>query len=383
MSRLTRFVAQNFRNLEHVELDVPDGGLVVVGDNGHGKTNLLEAIAYLHALRSVRGARDVDLTRFGAPGFHLAAACAGFMNQEIRVGFERASRRKRVMLDGSPTARLTDGLGALPSVTVAPRDVELIAGAPSERRRYLDVLLALSSPRYLSALQDYRAALVRRNATIRAVASGRGGAEAEARLAAWEGPLVTAGATLCHLRHHWVLESGPRYAELCEALGERVSASLRYRASIDGLFSRGSSEDDVRSALQAAFGAHRASDLRRGATMIGPHRDDLELRLGGRLLRTFGSAGQQRSGSLALRVLEAESLERHIGRQPLLLLDDPFAELDRDRSRRVLDLLEARLSAQVILAVPRPDDVPGAFTGLARFRMSDGVVSPWPEEAHA
>lgn len=117
--------------------------------------------------------------------------------------------------------------------------------------------------------------------------------------------------------------------------------------------------------------------------MIGPHRDDLELRLGGRLLRTFGSAGQQRSGSLALRVLEAESLERHIGRQPLLLLDDPFAELDRDRSRRVLDLLEARLSAQVILAVPRPDDVPGAFTGLARFRMSDGVVSPWPEEAHA
>lgn len=383
MSQLQRFVAQDFRNLAHVELHVPLGGLVLVGDNGHGKTNLLEGIAYLHALRSIRGARDIDLVRFGAAGFHLAATGAGFVHDEVRVGFDRASRRKRVTLDGAVAPRLTDGLGVLPSVTVAPRDVELIAGAPAERRRYLDVLLALSSARYLSALQEYRAALVRRNATIRAAAMGRPAPDTDARVAVWEGALAAAGATLCFLRYQWVRESSTRYTELCEALGERSAGSLRYRASVEGLIPQGANEDDVRVAMANAFAAHRSSDLKRGATMIGPHRDDLELRLGGRLLRTFGSAGQQRSGALALRVMEAESLERHTGRSPMLLLDDPFAELDRDRARRVLDLLEARLGTQVILAVPRSDDVPGAFTGLDRYRMCDGVVSPWPAGVHA
>ncbi|MEP7347309.1 MAG: hypothetical protein ABI877_18710, partial [Gemmatimonadaceae bacterium] len=142
-------------------------------------------------------------------------------------------------------------------------------------------------------------------------------------------------------------------------------------------------EAATRTLLKEALDRHRASDMRRGATHIGPHRDDLELRLGGRLLRTFGSAGQHRSASLALRLLEGESLKTRLGQEPLLLLDDPFAELDRERSRRVLDLLLARGRAQVILAVPKQTDIPSAFADLAKVRMCDGSLFPMTDATDA
>src|SRR5262249_12958798 len=145
------------------------------------------------------------------------------------VGFDRVGRRKRITIDGAPPLRLIDGLGSLPSVTIAPRDVELVAGSPSERRRYLDVLLALSSPRYLSALQTYRAALVRRNATLRVWPRP---ADLETRLRAWDVPLASAGAELYCARQAWLLEFGPRFADLCATIGEREPAELRYSTAL-------------------------------------------------------------------------------------------------------------------------------------------------------
>ena len=371
VSRLERFTASDFRNLGHLTIDVPPGGLVVVGDNGQGKTNFLEGIGYLHAWRSVRGARDTDLVRFGAAAFHLTAVCAGSVFHEVRAGFERSTKKKRVTMDGVTIARLSDALGAFPSVTVSPRDIEVINGPPSERRRLVDVLLALASPRYLGALQDYRAALVRRNATIRTASRA---ADAAARVAAWEGTLASAGAVLCTMRAAWVRDAKARYAELCELLGERETGALRYRASVEG--SGQGDEAATRTLLHDALDRHRANDMRRGSTHVGPHRDDLELRLGGRLLRTFGSAGQHRSAALALRLMEGESLRARLHQEPLLLLDDPFAELDRERSRRVLDLLLAREGAQVILAVPKSTDIPDPFAHLAKLRMCGGILTP-------
>lgn len=373
MSRLQHFTASDFRNLGPLDIEVPSGGLVVVGDNGHGKTNFLEGIAYLHAWRSVRGARDIDLVRFGAAAFRLRAVCTGSVVHEVRVGFDRSTRKKRVTMDGVPVARLSDALGAFPSVTVSPRDVELVNGPPSERRRLVDVLLALSSPRYLTALQDYRAALVRRNAAIRAAARAT---NAVAHVASWESTLASTGAVLCTMRAAWAREARPRYAELCQLLGERDTGALKYRSSVDGVGVANVDEAATRTLLQEALDRHRANDMKRGATHVGPHRDDLELRLGGRMLRTFGSAGQHRSAALALRLLEGELLQSRLHREPLLLLDDPFAELDRERSRRVLDLLLARGRAQVILAVPKETDVPEAFADLAKMRVSDGTLTP-------
>lgn len=370
---LRTLALRDFRNLARVDLRFPPEGAVVIGDNGQGKSNLLEAIYYLHLLRSVRGARDVDVARFGAPGFHVAARADGGTHHEISAGFERDGRRKRVRLDGAEPQRLSDALGALPCVLFSPADVELVAGAPSARRRYLDILLALSSRPYLSALQRYRHALAQRNAALRdALRLSSGGAKAEQRIAVWEAPLAEQGAVLWLERVRWAELAAPRFAAVCAAIGERSPVALRYATSLEP-----PSRDvmDVQAALAVALERKRALDVRRCLTHSGPHRDDLALQLAGRDLRAFGSAGQQRTGAIALRLLEGETLRERLGAAPMLLLDDPFAELDVHRSARILELLAEREMGQTVLTVPRESDIPPALTALVRWRIDAGVVS--------
>src|SRR6478672_5392100 len=224
---LTTLALRDFRNLARLDLQFPDAGAVVIGENGQGKTNLLEAIYYLHLLRSVRGARDVDIVRFGAAGFHIAARTGGGKYHELSAGFERQGRRKRVKVDGAEPARLSDALGALPCVLFSPADVDLVAGAPSSRRRYLDILLALSSRPYLAALQRYRAALAQRNAALRDALRNTG-ARAEQRVAVWEAPLAEHGAVLWRERVRWTERAAERFAELCAAIGEQAPVEMRY-----------------------------------------------------------------------------------------------------------------------------------------------------------
>ena len=367
---LRSLALRDFRNLARLDLVFPAAGIVVIGDNGEGKSNLLEAIYYLHLLRSVRGARDVDVVRFGAPGFHVAARTDGGVNHELSAGFERQGRRKRVKLDGAEPQRLSDALGALPCVLFSPADVELVAGAPSARRRYLDILLALSSRPYLAALQRYRHALAQRNAALRDALKSTG-AKAEQRVAVWEAPLAQHGAVLWLARVRWAEQSAPRFATVCTAIGEQASVSMRYATSLEP-----ASRDlpDVQAALAEGLEQKRLLDVRRCLTHTGPHRDDLALSLAGRELRAFGSAGQQRTGAIALRLLEGETLRERLGVAPMLLLDDPFAELDVHRSSRILELLAAQSMGQTVLTVPRESDIPPALTQLSRWRIADGVV---------
>ena len=375
--QLTQLELRDFRNFPRASLALPRDGMVVIGDNGHGKTNLLEAIYYLQLLRSSRGARDADLVRFGAGGFHIGAVAAtgDERDREIGVGFDRQGKRKRVRLDGAECPRLSDALGSLPSVMFSPRDVELVAGAPSERRRYLDVVLALTSRRYLSALQAYRGALLRRNAALRDVArSGRG----DGRVAVWEAPLAEHGAVLWRERVAWVASVAPRFAELCAAIGERGPVRMRYASGLEPAdeATDAASAEGVAAALASALESQRANDLRRGLTHAGPHRDDLALTLEGRELRTFGSAGQQRTAAIALRMLEAGTLRERGGSEPLLLLDDPFAELDAVRAGRILGLLSGSGLGQTLLTVPRASDIPLELSALDRWRIVDGMLTP-------
>jgi DNA replication and repair protein RecF len=368
---LRRLALRDFRNIARLDLRPPADGLVVIGENGHGKTNLLEAIYYLALLRSVRGARDADLVRFGEAGFHISAEVALDSRREIAVGFERQGKRKRVRIDGADTPRLSEALGALPSVMFSPRDVDLVAGSPSERRRFLDVALALTSRPYLVALQRYRGALAHRNAALREAArTGRG----DARIAVWEAPLAEHGAALWTARVAWVDESAPRFAGRCAAIGERAPVSMRYATP---LLARSAGTHDgsaVAEALLAALAAGRAHDVRRGITHAGPHRDDLELTIAGRELRVFGSAGQQRTAAIALRMLEAETLRGAVGSAPIFLLDDPFAELDARRAHRILELLARSGLGQIVLTVPRASDIPAELTSLERWRIEDGSL---------
>lgn len=370
---LLSLAIRDFRNLARVDLAVPPPGLVLVGPNGHGKTNLLEAIHYLHVLRSVRGARDVDLVRFGADAFHVAAQANGGAVDDVRIGFARAAKRKKVMLDGVEAERLADAFGALPSVMFSPRDVELVGGPPTERRRFLDIALATTSRRYLTALQRYRSALVRRNATLREVLR-RGAQDGAARVAVWEPALAEAGATLWCARVQWSQWAAPRLGALCAAIGERQRVTLEYHSSLAVDPEGVADEAHVRAQLTGAFERDRAQDLRRSLTHSGPHRDDVTLKLGGRALRSFGSAGQQRTCAIALRLLERETLQDQAGRTPLVLLDDPFAELDVDRARQILRVLGEGTPGQTFLVVPRADDVPDAYTALSRHTIRDGVL---------
>jgi DNA replication and repair protein RecF len=365
-ARIVSLSLRDFRNFERLNLQFPPEGLVVVGDNGQGKTNLLEAAYYLSLLRSVRGARDVDVARFGSAGFFIDAAVATPDAHELSIGFERAGRRKRVRRDGVVVERLSDALGALPAVMFAPTDVEMVSGAPGTRRRYLDIMLALTSRGYLHALQLYRGALERRNAALRETA--RDATRTTAAVEVWEPPLAEHGAVLVRTRRAWVARVAERFAEHCHAVGERGRVELRYETSINP------NAESLELALAEALEAKRAADLRYGLTNTGPHRDDLNLLLDGRALREFGSAGQQRTAAIALRTLEAETVRDARATAPTFLLDDPFAELDVGRAGRVLRLLRDVGLGQTVLAVPRDSDIPRELTSLPRARLDAGCL---------
>lgn len=360
---------RDFRNFERLELEFPGAGFVLVGENGQGKTNLLESIYYLSLLRSVRGTRDVDVVRFGATGFFVESELRLPEAAQLSIGFERGSRRKRVRRDGTVVDRLSDALGTLPVVMFSPGDVELVAGVPGARRRFLDIMLALTSRGYLLALQQYRAALDRRNAALRD--AFRSPARAAA-IEVWEGPLAEHGATLVRGRLAWVRRVAPRFAARCRAVGERGTIELRYAACVNP------NAESVEGELSAAIAVKREADLRNGLTQVGPHRDDLTMLLDGRDLRTFGSAGQQRTAAIALRTLEAETLRDDRQIAPVFLLDDPFAELDVARAGRVLGLLAEVGLGQTVLAVPRSSDIPSELIELPRFRIAEGRIETNP-----
>jgi DNA replication and repair protein RecF len=361
---LRRIEIQDFRNLERVSLDVPAEGAAIIGDNGQGKTNFLEAISYLHSLRSVRGARDADLTRFGAAGFHLAAEAQTPEPHRIDLGFELATKKKKLLQDGIAPKRLSDGLGGLPSVIFSPRDADIVAGAASERRRFLDWMLALTSRSYLRALQQYRASLSQRNAAL------RGGRDAggEDRVAVWEPSLAESGAVIVSERANWVRGAAQYFRDLCARIGEQGVSAMAYRSAF-------ADSSDLATDLAAELARKRISDLRRGVTSVGPHRDELALTVDGESLRVFGSAGQNRTAAIALRILEASTLRDATGAEPMLLFDDPFAELDAGRAERILELVQESGRGQTILTVPRASDIPKELMRLPRYRMSNGTLT--------
>ncbi|HEY0994352.1 MAG TPA: DNA replication and repair protein RecF [Gemmatimonadaceae bacterium] len=373
-ARLRTLALRDFRNFMRLDVALPAEGLVLLGENGQGKTNFLEAIHYLELFRSERAARDADLVRFGAPAFHVAAAVETPRVHEVRVGFEKQGKRKRLTFDGAEPPRLSEALGALPSVLFSPGDVALVSGAPAVRRRYLDIVLALASRPYLAALQKYRGALVRRNAALRDAI--RGGGRGDQRVAVWEEPLAEHGAVLWGERLAWVAQMASRFAELCAAIGERAPVAMRYQsATAPERAGDSMNRESLAGALAAALAEKRALDVRRGVTHAGPHRDDLVLELDGRELRAFGSAGQQRTAAIALRMLESATLRDRRGTIPLLLLDDPFAELDARRAARIVELLADEGLGQAILTVPRASDVPAGLPRLEQWRIAAGVIS--------
>lgn len=355
--RLRHLVARGFRNLTDLECELPATGLVLLGANAQGKTNLLEAIYYPVLFRSFRGAPDQEVARFDGPGFQIEARLEGGPVAEVGVTYAAQGRRKRILVEGEEPERVADAVGGWLAVSFLPDDVALATGAAAVRRAYLDRLLSLADRHYLRCLGRYRAALAQRNSALR---------QGRSDLArAFDSPLAASGAEVVRLREAWAVGAAEQFAAEFECLGEGAEARLRYRGG-DGLAEP--------AAWPGALAAAHSRDQARGMTTLGPHRDDLVLEVGGQPLREFGSNGQQRGAAVALKLIELAALRAARGTEPALLLDDVFAAFDGTRQRRLARRLLATAERQVFLTAPRQDELPGDLA-LPVWRMDAGKVT--------
>jgi DNA replication and repair protein RecF len=373
--RLSRLVLRHFRNLRTQELELPPEGVALIGDNAQGKSNFLEAIYYLETLRSFRGARDTQLVAFGEDVFRVAATtepedATASRSTEVAAAFQKKGKRKKVTVDGIEPERMTEALGRLSAVIFSPADIDLVSGGPSERRRFLDILLSLNEPGYLAALQDYKKVLRRRNASLKA-------GDAVSLVSVWDQGLIAAGAAVMQARRSWVEMRCGAFGDYYMRVSDGTRAKMTYRPSVS--LADAATVEDIRSAFREALADSGDRERRMGVTVVGPHRDDVRLQLenerDGLDLREYGSGGQRRTAALALRLVEAMTIRERRSQRPLILLDDVFAELDDGRSERILDLMETEDTGQVVLTAPKDADVRIRKDALPRWRIVAGEIS--------
>jgi DNA replication and repair protein RecF len=388
---LTRLALTDFRSYPELSIELGAGVTTFSGPNGEGKTNLVEAIGYLATLGSHRVATDGPLVRHGAQRAVLRAAVTGVEGSSLVEIELNPGRANRVRLNRAPMSRPRDILGALRTVLFAPEDLAMVKGDPGERRRFLDELLVATAPRYAGVRADYERVLRQRTALLKSAgAKGhlRGPARAAmtATLDTWDGQLARTGAALLAGRIRLVAALRPHVTAAYEAVsgGPAVqSSAMSYRCSIADEPGPDSPEvgqpdpglpDDaggLEAIMLKALAGVRASELDRGVCLVGPHRDDLALSIGGLPARGYASHGESWSLALALR-LASFALLREGREDPVLLLDDVFAELDAGRRDRLAGLVAD--GEQVLITAAVPADVPAVLTG-PRFNVSAGVIS--------
>lgn len=348
---------QNFRNYQHLDLELPKGLLLFLGDNAQGKSNLLEA-GYLLAIgRSVRATHERDIISWNPSESeyegHTQVAGTVYSAQgtiRLQIDYARQDKwanvtvnsedhqlshnsQKRVRINGI-ARRTSDLVGVFNAVLFEASDIQLVEGTPSIRRRYLDILLSQISRTYLRALQQYHKVLTQRNHLLRAIRDGRSKAN---ELEFWDEELVQHGAYILHSRFEAVEAldklANPIFSRLTNA---QEVFSVTYVATAGDLQAN---ETDLRDHFRKSLLLAHRHETMLGSTQIGPHRDDLHISTASRDLRAYGSRGEQRIAALTLRLAEGEFLTNRRGDEPVLLLDDILSELDFDRSQYVMDAI--------------------------------------------
>ncbi len=391
---LRHLVLHDFRSWASADLAFEPGPVVFVGPNGQGKTNLLEAVGYLATLGSHRVATDAPLVRQGAPAAVVRARFARD-DREMLVECEISpAKANRVRVNRSPLPRPRDLLGLVRTVLFAPEDLSLVRGDPSERRRFLDELLVTRAPRYAGVRQDYDRVLKQRNALLKTARHARG--DALRTLDIWDGHVAKVGGELLAGRLALVDELAPYVSAAYAAIAgtgadASVAADIAYESSVlsaadppdpaapdltpgppDPNLTLQYSVAELTEAIGTALARVRTDELDRGITLVGPHRDELRLRLGGTTAKGYASHGESWSFALALK-LGAYDLLRADGVEPILVLDDVFAELDTRRRAHLSTIAAA--AEQTLITAAVSEDVPASLNGM-RFQVADGGVYP-------
>ncbi|WP_040800349.1 DNA replication/repair protein RecF [Nocardia higoensis] len=385
---------RDFRSWEHAELELSTGRTVFLGANGNGKTNLLEAVGYLATLGSHRVASDAPLIRAGAQQARVGANVVN-SGRELRIDVElRQGAANRAQINRSPVRRTREILGILHTVLFAPEDLSLVRGDPGERRRFLDELCTARLPRLAGVRSDYDRVLRQRSALLKSAGRHRSSADLST-LDVWDGHLAQHAGVLLGQRLRLVHDLHPYLAAAYRSLApESRPASIAYRSGYlpvefqdPARTPTDADETELTAIVLRELAAARRKELERGVCLVGPHRDDLELMLGDAPAKGFASHGESWSFALALRLASFELL-RATAAEPVLLLDDVFAELDR-RRRAALAAVAAG-AEQVLITAAVPEDVPAELEatpirvetrGQASARTSYIVSGPPDDQA--
>ena len=367
----------DFRSYEHVEITLDAGVTTFVGANGQGKTNLVEAVEYASTMSSHRVASEIPLVRAGASRATVRARVRAGREDDRALVIEidiTPGRSNRAKLNRSVLTRARDIVGTLRTVVFSPEDLAIVKGDPSERRRFLDALVVNRWPRMAGVKADYDRILKQRNALLKGIAKQRSSRDddalVESTLAVWNEQLADVGAELLEARLDTLADLGPHMATAYADIAPTNNvASASYRTQV--VLPSEPSREGLREALADAMHQRQDDEMARGVSLVGPHRDDVTLHLGDLPAKGYASHGESWSYALSLR-LGAFQLLRADGIEPVLVLDDVFAELDATRRERLASgIVDAE---QVLITAAVAGDVPDLLSG-ARFDVQDGEVS--------
>lgn len=364
----------DFRSYEQADMQFEPGVSSIVGMNGQGKTNIVEAIAYLATLTSHRVAQDAPLVRAGAEQAVVRArVCEDDRSVNVDLQINPGGANK-VRINRAAATRARDILGIVRAIVFAPEDLSLVRGDPGDRRRFLDEMTIQRHPRIAGVRADYDKVLRQRNALLKS-AAGRSSVSMRETLSAWDEQLIEYGTDIICNRQQFIDDLAPFVQKAYEHIAETAQVEVRYKASSpelrEALAARNSTQDSVRTALTNDVHARMDDEFRRGVTLVGPHRDEVELQLDEFPVKGYASHGESWSMALALRLGAADVL-RADGVDPIIILDDVFAELDTTRRRHLADMVHS--STQVIITAAVEHDVPEELSG-ARFTVVKGQVS--------
>jgi len=358
---ITNLNLTNYRSYSTLDLSLNEGISIFVGKNGEGKTNIAESILYLTFLNSHRASGNTPLVKLGNQSAYIRAKVK-YPEREILVELEiNSEKANRAKVNQNPVRSQKEIFGIVQTIYFSPEDLDLVRGDPSERRRFIDQLLTLRSPRIAGVITDYDRAVKQRNSLLKTRASNDA-------LIPWDKQVAELGGELISLRMKALGELNPIFNNIYKDISETKPAEILYKSSIDNPSLEASENTNK---IMERLVNNRGVELERGLTLTGPHRDDLTLMLGDHLVKGYASHGESWSIALALK-LSTYQLLKLDGLSPILILDDVFSELDEDRREKLAQIAQG--AQQTIITVAVENDLPKSLTG-SKYLVKSGTVS--------